>query len=63
MSEWRYTPQGRLLHAIRHVSDYAALCGVSVVAAAAWHGTGTQDEYEHAGVLPKCPRCIAKGGR
>lgn len=62
--QWRYVPTGEELHALRTADN---LCGHSSVAECgraqwtcwAWHGTGSQNEYERAASLPKCPRCLA----
>ncbi len=63
--EWRYLPNGRVVHALTGTSDAGAVCGVYALPASEWRGTGNQNEYEQAAALPKCRRCVARigGGR
>jgi hypothetical protein len=61
MADWRYTPHGRLVHALS-LGNAGAACGVTVLPAEEWRGTGSQDEYERAAQLPPCPRCVARVG-
>lgn len=66
--EWHYLEAGTVTHARQRRSgglDYAARCGTAPVwwkDSSAWHGTGTQDEYERAAALPRCKRCVALTG-
>ncbi|MFC0504272.1 hypothetical protein [Micromonospora costi] len=61
--EWRYTPAGRVKHALRHSRDAVAVCGVGLLPASEWRGTGGQAEYELVARLPMCQRCAhAIGG-
>jgi len=62
--EWRYLPGRKVKHALRHVTDSGAACGVSALPASEWRGTGSQREYETLATLPPCSRCaVLIGGR
>lgn len=63
--EWRYTPAGRVKHAVRQAGGSAS--GVAAVArcgygppggSADWYGTGSQSEYERVEALPRCSTCV-----
>ena len=56
--EWRYLPSGRVKHALRRPSDAGAECGLSVLPASEWRGTGSQREYEAVECLPECRSCV-----
>lgn len=61
MSDWRFTSwRGGVAHDVDLVYGVAR-CGLEAENASMWMGTGTQDEYERAAVLPACRRCLAKG--
>lgn len=69
---WRYLLGGRVLHALEWAGARYAICGrgnpltvqryVSRLDVRRsldnWRGTGNQDEYERAAVLPRCKDCV-----
>jgi hypothetical protein len=69
--EWRYLWQGVVAHLLGRNSmtgdggglDVVAVCSVGPGIGGVWYGTGSQVEYEVAGSLPRCLRCLAKGRR
>lgn len=65
--EWRYLPGGAVTHALETPEDLAPQCASDsdienrvawALARSSWRGTGSQSEYEHAAVLPRCKRCL-----
>lgn len=58
---WRYLPKGKVKHALPLYSNsvtghsHTSLCGLCPED---WLGTGSQDEYEKAEVLPECGLCV-----
>lgn len=61
--EWRYLPTGSLVHIVETPGgDVAAVCGRSAAQPEDWRGTGSQEEYERAESLRKCPRCAYLAG-
>lgn len=58
MTEWRYLPDGRVVHALDKPGDNTAWCGRWILPASQWLGTGSQREYEEAASLPKCGSCL-----
>lgn len=58
--EWRYLPNGKVVHALSHASARIAQCGIGPVwyAPDGWYGTGSQVEYETVASLPECKRCV-----
>lgn len=65
--EWRYLRRGHVAHAIEDCDTelrYApSYCGREPQLGGYWYGTGNQDEYEMAALLPKCYQCQGKVGR
>jgi hypothetical protein len=60
--EWRYIAGGNVRHAIvpgLYTSTSEAACGLYVVPASSWLGTGSQEEYERAEGLRPCRSCLA----
>ncbi|MEV1315307.1 hypothetical protein AB0J14_04400 [Micromonospora arborensis] len=60
--EWRYTPGGQVRHALTRSSDAGAVCGIYLLPASDWLGTGSQGEYERVEALRPCLRCVRKLG-
>ncbi|MFY1686417.1 hypothetical protein [Plantactinospora sp. WMMB782] len=61
--EWRYLPKSQVKHALTRADDCAAMCGLYVLPASMWLGTGSQVEYETVAGLRECRSCVKALGR
>lgn len=57
--ERRYLRTGRVAHVL-DVGTHrdTAACGMGLRQGEDWRGTGSQEEYERASVLPRCRVCV-----
>lgn len=56
--EWRYLPHSEVRHALRKSDDCTAACGLFVLPASMWLGTGSKREYERVAELRPCRSCV-----
>lgn len=63
MTEWRYTSDGKVKHALTASTSAVAVCGHSVWSAQWWLGTGSPTEHETVEALPECRNCVRRGAR
>jgi hypothetical protein len=61
--EWRYLPRSEVKHALTQSDHAAAACGLYVLPASMWLGTGSQVEYETVAGLRACRSCVKALGR
>lgn len=58
-----YRPTGRYAH-FADTGDAGGYCEVYCrLGGTGWLGTGSQEQYERAASLPKCPACLRATGR
>jgi hypothetical protein len=63
VTEWRYTPGGKVKHALPDLTSRVAVCGHSVWSYPGWLGSGSQDEERTVERLPECRNCVRRGLR